>query len=131
MVMALGTDNGVVEVVELLAPLSGTVSRGTMAAETASVYRSAAESESSFCDGVGEYAGLACGIGDVVNFGVVGDEVVGDGFGDVGGGGVRDCAGDVGDAVVGGDVGSVGAVGSLCEDRAVCTSLGDGIVGVG
>ena len=74
---------------------------------------------------------MACGIGDVVNFGVVGDEVVGDGFGDVGDGVVRTRAGEVGDAVVGGSVGSVGAVGSLSEDRAVCTSLGDGIVGVG
>ena len=74
---------------------------------------------------------MACGIFDVVNFGVVGDEVVGDGFGDVGDGVVRDRAGDVGDAVVGGGVSSVGAVGSLCEDRAVCTSFGDGIGGVG
>ena len=66
------------------------------------------------------------GIGDVVSFGVVGDGVVGDGFGDVEDGVVKDRAGDVGDAVVGGGVGSVGAVGSLCEDRAVCpSSLGD------
>ena len=66
------------------------------------------------------------GIGDVVSFGVVGDGVVGDGFGDVEDGVVKDRAGDVGDAVVGAGVGSVGAVASLCENRAICpSSLGD------